>query len=563
LVSPISSLAPFYGDLSDVCLIEVNPRQRLLSNLFEGASKSGKAQGPKSGKAELLHEECFSPAGEYRTCFHRATTLETCDTISSGKPFVANDEVLVAGIMHLTLLQDGTPVTCQKKIQLEKAILTYLADNVGSDSTFEPVCAYAGKNAVSKQLVPDGDGQYVESTAIEIEMQYIYKNGSRKLFTEYNDQYARRLQTDRCTTTNRALCCSQHAINSYIGEYCASLGCSSSSNRCGSGRRRRHSNRELSQEVEIYLVERRIGKAGKGSKAQTLFYGKSAKASGKSNKSSKADHHVMLNACPWYGMLYGDDFNEVVKKYSLFNPKETRSLLGIKDTTSCAKCSANRYSIDEFDTPSLPCVDFISENCPENEDLPSIITQPPVDPPPVPPPPTPFLTEIPTDQPIEAQISDIPTLPLAPSEPTNTGSSPPQENVIPTMLPVPIPTPTLPPMSLSIPTLPPIVGGLPTMPPVNASSPPVSLVFTPAPSTSTISQSPWDFESGIFPEIPWKTGGSGIWKIDTEKVDGGSYSIKSPDLENRGISGPQVSNATLTLDSDFAGGLIKVRVIAR
>lgn len=75
--------------------------------------------------------------------------------------------------------------------------------------------------------------------------------------------------------------------------------------------------------------------------------------------------------------------------------------------------------------------------------------------------------------------------------------------------------------------------------------------------------SPWDFESGVFPEKPWRTGGSGVWAIDTTNVDSGSYSIKSPDLAALNLTGGQVSNATLTLADDFAGGLVKMRVLAR
>ena len=54
-----------------------------------------------------------------------------------------------------------------------------------------------------------------------------------------------------------------------------------------------------------------------------------------------------------------------------------------------------------------------------------------------------------------------------------------------------------------------------------------------------------------------------MWAIDTTNVDSGSYSIKSPDLAALNLTGGQVSNATLTLADDFAGGLVKMRVLAR
>lgn len=561
LVSPIS-LAPAYEILDGVCLTNEGDRRGLSdSNLFEVVGKAGKADGKsgKSGKSEALSGGCYT--GTYRTCFHRSNSLDACDTISSGKPYIAPDEVLLSGTMHLTLLQDSSSVTCQKEIQLEKALLTYLADNIGSDTTFEPVCAYAGEYAKSRQMVPESGGEYADSTAIEIKVHYIQKTASRELYAqEYSANSERDLQSNKCTRADRALCCSQHAINSYIGEHCAAKGCNS--RRCGSGRRSRKQTRNLSISVgDNYSVRRRAGKAGKGSKA-SLFYGKSGKAAGKSYKSGKAAYHnhnnsAVFGTCPWYGMMYGDDFNEVVKKYTLFNPRMTRSLIGVEDTASAAICSANRYSIDEMGTPSLSCEEFVVERCLENEDLPSDVE---IDTPqPTPPPVTPAPQSNPTDpptvvgasgEPSTSQVTILPTQTKTSNEPTiavTNSSLPPATSVL---------VPTLPPQSGSLPTLPPINGGLPTLPPMNS-------ILTPAPSTSTISVSPWTFESGVFPEIPWRTGGDGVWTIGMENVDEGSYSIKSPDLESTNATGPQVSNATLTLNSDFAGGLVKARVLAR
>jgi hypothetical protein len=571
LVSPIS-LAPAYEDLNNVCLVDLDKgldinRHRVVSgeNLFGAATKAGKADGKagkygKSGKNQSILEECYSPAGIYRTCFHRSVTLDTCDTISSGKPYVSPDEILIAGTMHLVLLEDDSPVTCEKKIQLEKAMLTYLADNVG-DATYSPVCVYTGEYATSTQLVPESDGEFVESTAIEIDVLYIHNQSSTNIRSlQHSENDARQLQSKQCTRADKALCCSQHAINSYTGEYCASLGCRL--NNCGSGRRRRKPSPDLSRKLPgsdgsyHYTVQRRTGKAGKGSKA-SLFYGKSGKSSGKSQKAGKGGHHsIAFNTCPWYGMLYGDNFNEVVKKYSSFNAKMSLSVLGAKDTTSVAVCSANRYSIDEMGTPSLYCGEFVSERCIENQDLPAEIidTPQPIEqtPLPVTPAPQPNLTE----PPVAPQVSLEPTLSV---------SDPPQGNVISASPSLSGTVPTLPPyenLSTS-PTLPPLnTGGLPTLPPVS-SQPPNNSMFTPAPSSSTISESPWNFESGVFPEIPWRTGGDGVFTIDTEKVDEGSYSIKSPNFESAIVTGPLISNATLTLNSDFTGGLVKARVLAR
>ena len=267
-------------------------------------------------------------------------------------------------------------------------------------------------------------------------------------------------------------------------------------------------------------------------------------------------------------MLHGDDFNEVVNKYSLFNPKETLSLLGIRDTAACATCSANRYSIDEYNTPSLSCSDFITNNCPANEDLPSSEMDP--------------STPQPTNPPISTAVSrspaavSIPTSPpmsvVLPNLPPQTDGNIPTSPPVSTLPPQPvISNETLQPSIVSnetitlvptissglLPTLPPQsqTGSIPTLPPQSETS----TIFTPAPSTSSLTTSPWDFESGVFPEIPWRTGGNGVWTIDTENVDEGTYSIKSPDLQSTQTAG--ISNATLTLDN-FEGGLVRARVLA-
>ena len=86
---------------------------------------------------------------------------------------------------------------------------------------------------------------------------------------------------------------------------------------------------------------------------------------------------------------------------------------------------------------------------------------------------------------------------------------------------------------------------------------------TPGPVSDNMTELSFDFESGQFPEAPWTTGGDGDWAIDQTQVDSGSYSIKSPDLQAIYTGVPLTSNATLTLDDSFAGGLLKVRDFAR
>lgn len=212
------------------------------------------------------------------------------------------------------------------------------------------------------------------------------------------------------------------------------------------------------------------------------------------------------------------------------------------------------------------------------------------------------------------QDNALPTLPPA-------LSGPPQANAIPTLPPVV----SAPPQANALPTLPPAlsappqVNTLPTLPPVLSSLQPSSQGFsskppssTPSPSvlanvtslvptvannissslvptvvaqngtsfvptvvngTSLTSASPsvneltvlsWDFEDGSFPTSPWSTAGDGVWALDQTQFDGdGSNSIKTPDFDSEISSVPRTSNATLTLDDGFSGGVLKLRVYAR
>jgi len=73
---------------------------------------------------------------------------------------------------------------------------------------------------------------------------------------------------------------------------------------------------------------------------------------------------------------------------------------------------------------------------------------------------------------------------------------------------------------------------------------------------------PYTFEppNNVFPEAPWTTGGDGVWAIDDTNAQEGTYSIKSPDLE--GSEGTAVSNATLAICDDFAGGALTFNALA-
>ncbi|EED86536.1 predicted protein [Thalassiosira pseudonana CCMP1335] len=89
----------------------------------------------KTLKNDPFSDDCLANSGRYRTCFRRATNLSSCDAFARAKPFLSSDETMASDTMHLTLIQDTIIATCRNLIQVEKALLTFLADNIGSDTS--------------------------------------------------------------------------------------------------------------------------------------------------------------------------------------------------------------------------------------------------------------------------------------------------------------------------------------------------------------------------------------------------------------------------------------------
>ena len=70
------------------------------------------------------------------------------------------------------------------------------------------------------------------------------------------------------------------------------------------------------------------------------------------------------------------------------------------------------------------------------------------------------------------------------------------------------------------------------------------------------------FEGGTFPDEPeWTTTGEAPWELTTERVAGGVYSIRSPDLSNDEITS-LTSNVTLDVGPEWEGGILTFSVLA-
>ena len=339
--------------------------------------EDGLCIGPGGDKSKPLsfeeestsHTECKDAADPWRTCIWRTTSVEKCDRMVKAKPYVGDDESLIDGTMTITLSQNTQATSCKNMIQMEKLLLTYLADNVGSDDGFEIACVYTTHNdREGKELY---SGKSVESTALEYRLTFIQKNkDNNRLFQRgrrTNKRIKRRLE--ECTDIDEAMCCSQYAINGEFGEYCTNKGCTPTI--CGKGRRERKEQvgrdaRYLQTETAGALVEAK--KPEKDPKFK-LFWKRTVESRPKPIPEPYIGQQPGVNPCTFYGELAEKDWNDSVRTYSEFKPKASRSLVDVGFAKAVAFCNVNSYSIENYGVPALACSEYKLWKCVENEDL--------------------------------------------------------------------------------------------------------------------------------------------------------------------------------------------------
>jgi hypothetical protein len=285
------------------------------------------------------------------------------------KPYVGDDESLIDGTMTITLSQNTQATSCKNIIQMEKLLLTYLADNVGNDNSYQIACAYTTHNArEGKELY---SGKSVESTALEYRLTFIQKNkDNNRLFQRgrrTNKRIKRRLE--ECTDIDEAMCCSQYAINGEFGEYCTNKGCTPTI--CGKGRRKRKRQdgrdaRYLQTETAGAFVEAKNSEKDPKFK---LFWKRTVESRPKPIPEPYIGQQPGVNPCTFYGELAEKDWNDSVRTYSEFKPKASRSLVDVGFAKAAAFCNVNSYSIENYGVPALSCSEYKLWKCVENEDL--------------------------------------------------------------------------------------------------------------------------------------------------------------------------------------------------
>ncbi|KAL7503524.1 hypothetical protein ACHAXN_001310 [Cyclotella atomus] len=352
-----SSPTPFdldFGDKIGFCVPPGGDKSEELS--FEEESINAK--------------ECKDDADPWRTCIWRTTSVDKCDRMVKHKPYVDEDagETLIEGTMTITLSQNRQATSCKNIIQMEKLLLTYLADNVGNDDRFQIACVYTLDSArEGKEL---SSGETVESTAFKYKLTFIAKdNDNNRLFHKGRRRHDNRLfQRNRalanCSGIDKAMCCSQYAINGDLGEYCSSIGCGPKY--CGSGRRKRKRKPDRDERKTAELDQAPV--ADDTHKFKVFESIKAQQTRPKPIPEPFIGEVKNVNPCVFYGELTGEDWNDSVRTYSEFKPQVSRSLLDVGNVKSVSLCNCNRYSRDTYDVPALSCSEFKRNECMTNED---------------------------------------------------------------------------------------------------------------------------------------------------------------------------------------------------
>ncbi|KAL9183274.1 hypothetical protein ACHAXT_005061 [Thalassiosira profunda] len=125
-------------------------------------------------------------ANSYRTCFLRAADPKSngeCDALDRTKtikPYATQNEKVITGTLTLSLLRDSPlsdlqkNMKCKDIVEMEEALLTYLADNVGSEETYQPICAHLKETAYNEGDVYES-GKVSSAALMKFEVTFVTK----------------------------------------------------------------------------------------------------------------------------------------------------------------------------------------------------------------------------------------------------------------------------------------------------------------------------------------------------------------------------------------------------
>ena len=264
-------------------------------------------------------------------------------------------------------------MTCDDLIAIEETTLQFLSENIGTESTFRPACAYVDEDAIDVQITRAADGRVAEATALRVAVTYT-TTAAFEAELEAKRQEVRRsrlrggdgrdlqVRGGLCGTTNHHLCCAQQSINvDGGGAFCRSTGCDISD--CKKPTRPRPA-----------LPGRPGGMERPGAGRPRPGARPPARpARNTRERSLPPPDERELQAQTWTcarGKLASSSFNAAVRRRTAFaNSEMVHALLNDTDTGLVARCSTNWYVVMRGGVPSVTCDEFRSLECDGHQDL--------------------------------------------------------------------------------------------------------------------------------------------------------------------------------------------------
>jgi len=226
------------------------------------------------------------------------------------------------GSFHLAIFEEeSSPVRSMLDDDMDGLVLKFLRDNRVRNHC-EAILVQTIEQAVYEQRVKSVENTFVVSNVLEMEVTFVLEDVSEDDDDDDDDDVVGNGGGNPCSPEDLCLCCASGSISSSRRKYCRSLGCDL--NNCS-----RKSSRGENQGRRLRSIEK---------------------------KNREED-------------LSGQDFLNVVKKYTSFEPIGLAVIMNATDTDEVAACGANRFVDDNFLENSFTCDVYDDKDCANNEDI--------------------------------------------------------------------------------------------------------------------------------------------------------------------------------------------------
>ncbi len=222
------------------------------------------------------------------------------------------------GSFHLAIFEkESTLGGSMLDYTMDDLVLEFIRDNGGGMNYCEVISVQTTEQVVYEELVTDAENTFVLSNVWEMGVTFAMKN-----VLEEDDDDVENRGGNPCSPQDHCLCCASGSITSSPGKYCKKLGCDLDD--CG----------------------------------RKSSMGNDRRRNLRSMKEKDSDYD-----------LSGQDFLNVVEKYTSFKPIGLAVIVNSTNADAVAICSANRFIDDNVEEYFFTCDVFDENDCVNNEDI--------------------------------------------------------------------------------------------------------------------------------------------------------------------------------------------------